>query len=201
MIRLSSQRRVLRYCSLERSVTVGVPLWLPGRQKQSYSDKDSLLGLLRLGAEAGGCCLLRPESALSVGSGVGEEGDRGGPAVDEGLAAGVEFWVVVGASVFVWRGAITAAGRSLGLRPLFLPVVAPFLTSALIPLFSSTLLLLLETTWVAAARNQFWGRPGNKAVSCRLDPWESLAQLAVFVFFCFSFHSVQTELEMLPVTE
>lgn len=86
-------------------------------------------------------CLFWPELSLSVGSG----NKVGGCAVPENrVAAGVEFWVV-SASVFVSRGTFTG-GRSFGLRPLFLPVVAPFLTSAFIPLFSGTLVLLLDTT-------------------------------------------------------
>lgn len=59
-----------------------------------------------------------------------------------------------GVSVIVWRGTSTG-GRSLGLRPLFLPAVAPFLTSDLIPLSSGALLLLLSSPGGASARNQF----------------------------------------------
>lgn len=54
---------------------------------QSYSDNNSLLGLLRLAAEDVGC-LFWAELALSVGSGI-RFGDCVGP--EEGLAAGVEF--------------------------------------------------------------------------------------------------------------
>lgn len=140
------------------NIYIELPLCLLGRRKQNYSDKDSLLGLLRRVAEGTGC-LFWPELALSVGSGI-KVGDCVGPKVE--VTARVEFWVAAGASVFVWRGAITE-GRSLGLRPLFLPVVAQFLTSGLIPLSSGALLLLLETTSVAAARNQFWS--GKRWVS------------------------------------
>lgn len=96
-------------------------------------------------------CLFWTGLTLSVGVGVWVRVCVGAEKV---VRVGVEFWVVLGAGVFVWTGA-TTGGRSLGFRPLFLPVVAPFLTSALIPLFSGALLLLLETTWLAAARNQF----------------------------------------------
>lgn len=87
-------------------------------------------------------CLFGPVVALSVGSGF-RVGGCVGP--EEGLMAGTEFCVVADAAVFVWRG-ISTGGRSLGLRPLFLPEVAPFLTSALIPLFSTTLVLELGAT-------------------------------------------------------
>lgn len=97
-------------------------------------------------------CLFWPELSLSVRSELMVGVCAG---LKEGVTLEVEFWVEASASVLVWRGT-SARGRSFGLRPLFLPVVAPFLTSALIPLSSSALLLLLETTWVAAARNQFW---------------------------------------------
>lgn len=123
------------------------PLQLLGGHKQSYFDNEGFLGLLPLVRRAD--CLFWLE--LSVWSGVWS-GDCDGP--EEGLMAGLEFWVAVGASVFVWRGT-TIGGCSFGLRPLFLPEVAPFLTSALIPLVSITLVLLLVTTWLVAARNQF----------------------------------------------
>jgi len=73
------------------------------------------------------------------------------------------------ASVCVcWRGGAAAAtgGRSLGLRPLFLPVAAPFRTSPLTPSLSGALLLALEATWLgAAARNQFWGDEAHSPAS------------------------------------
>lgn len=121
------------------------PLWLHGWQKQSYSDNDNLLGLLRLVVERKEGCLFWPDFAVSVGSGI-----RVGGCVGPEEAVMKE----ASDSVFDCSGA-TTGGCSLGLRPLFLPVVAPFLTSALIKLFSAALLLLLETTWLAAARNQF----------------------------------------------
>lgn len=128
------------------------PVWC-GRVAQGYSNSGSLLGLLPLAAYST-ACLFWPMLALSVGSGCKL---RGCVRAGEGLMAGAKFCVGVDPSVCVWRGASTG-GCSLGLRPLFLPGVAPFLTSALIPLFSTTFVLVLGATWVAAARNQFCDR-------------------------------------------
>lgn len=111
-----------------------------------YSEKDCLLGLLPLALKSVGC-LFWPE--LSVGSIISSEACV---ELEEVLMAGLE--LCLGASVSVWS-ATTTGGCSLGLRPLFLPDVAPFLTSAAIPWFSITLVLLLGATCVAAARNQF----------------------------------------------
>lgn len=111
-----------------------------------YSKKVCLLGLLPLVPNSAGCLFwFEP----SVGSMMSSEDCV---ELEEVLMAGLELWL--GASVSVWR-ATTTGGRSLGLRPLFLPEVAPFLTSAFIPWFSIALVLLLGATWVAAARNQF----------------------------------------------
>lgn len=63
------------------------PRWLLGQEKQSYSDNDNLLGLLRL-AEEGIGCLFWTDLALSVGSGI-RVGDCVGP--EEGIAEAVEF--------------------------------------------------------------------------------------------------------------
>lgn len=127
------------------------PLWLQLWEKQCYSEKKMFLGLLLLVLE-GRLCLSWPGSSLSVWSGI-----RAGDCAEQegGVMAGGEFWMVASSSVFVWRGS-SIRGRSFGFRPLFLPVVAPFLTSALNPLLSNPLLLLPETTWLVDARNQFW---------------------------------------------
>lgn len=119
----------------------------PGGEGGHYSEKDCLLGLLPLALKSVGC-LFWPE--LSVGSIISSEACV---EPEEVLMAGLELWL--GASVSVWS-ATTTDGCSLGLRPLFLPEVAPFLTSAFIPWFSTTLVLLVGAACVvAAARNQF----------------------------------------------
>lgn len=142
----------LLLCNIYSGNPLVAPVWR-GPVAQGYSSSGSLLGLLAL-APKSAACLFGPVLALSVGSGCRE---RACVRAGEGLMAGAKFCVGVGPSVFVWRG-MSAGGRSLGLRPRFLPGVAPFLTSALIPLFSTTLVLVLGATWVAAARNQFWDR-------------------------------------------
>lgn len=112
-----------------------------------YSENDCLLSLLPLALNSVGC-LFWP--VLSVGSIISSEACV---EPEEVLMAGLELWL--DASVSVWR-ATTTAGCSLGLRPLFLPEVVPFLISVFIPWFSITLVLLLGATCVAAARNQFY---------------------------------------------
>ncbi|TNN46215.1 hypothetical protein EYF80_043604 [Liparis tanakae] len=119
---------------------------------RSYSDSGGLGGLLRLT----GCPVWSPPAG--VGSGV-RVGDRDG--VESRVPAAGDASVCV-----CWRGGAAATGgRSLGLRPLFLPGAAPFRTSPLSPSLSGALLLALEATWLgAAARNQFWGDEAQSGV-------------------------------------
>lgn len=66
-----------RSFSFLENIYTKYPLWLLGRQKQSYSNSDSFLGLLRLGADGVGC-RFGTVLALSVGSGI-RVGDCVGP--------------------------------------------------------------------------------------------------------------------------
>lgn len=136
-----------------------------------YSTDGTFLGLPLFFIK--GCVsLFCPKLPRSTGVGVGA-----------GLGAGVGVVVVVlfvdraGAVVWaepevwfwvwVWTGTdvswfelrvfdgVTSGGRSLGLRPLFLPV-APFFTSFLMPLLWGSIGFLLLAVMLVVARNQFW---------------------------------------------
>lgn len=107
------------------------PWFLCWQKKQSYSDNDSFFGLLCRAEQPLDCwfgsgmsvMVMSVKSGLCVGDCVESE---------DWVESIAEFWSRFGASICVWREA-TTGGRSLGLRPLFLPVVAPFLTSSLMP--------------------------------------------------------------------
>lgn len=165
-----------------------------------YSTDGTFLGLPLFFIK--GCVsLFCPKLPRSTGVGVGA-----------GLGAGVGVVVVVvlfvdraGAVVWaepevwfwvwVWTGTdvswfelrvfdgVTSGGRSLGLRPLFLPV-APFFTSFLMPLLWGSIGFLLLAVMLVVARNQFCNREH------RWQVWQSYTkktQLLLHYYMCLCY--------------